>query len=113
MSQDNLSEYQFSSTVKTWKKHPGLVGGLVKAKKGNRIVGHLQWGGIKGSQIRDLNGAVIQAVHVAEPHRRKGVATALWQKANEDVSQHGIDLRHSMNQSAEGTAWSKSLTSPK
>jgi GNAT superfamily N-acetyltransferase len=109
---DNLSEYQFSSTVKTWKKHPNLIAGVVKAKKGNRIVGHLKWTGTTGSQVRDLNGATVSAVHVEEPHRRKGVATELWKKANEDVNQHGISLNHSMNQSSEGKVWSKSLTSP-
>ena len=109
---DHLSEYQFSSTVKTWKKHPGLVVGVVKAKKGNRSVGHLRWTGTKGSQVQDMNGAVVNAVHVAEPHRRKGVATSLWEKANEDVIQHGITLKHSFNQSKEGKSWAESLTSP-
>ena len=109
---DHLSEYQFSSTVKTWKKYPDLVSGVVKAKKGNTVVGQLRWAGTKGSQVQDMNGAVVNRVHVAEPHRRKGVATSLWEKANEDVKQHGINLRHSMNQSSDGKKWAESLTSP-
>jgi GNAT superfamily N-acetyltransferase len=110
---DHLSEYQFSSQVKTSKKSPNSVSGLVKAKKGNRIVGHLAWVGTKNSQVSELNGATVHSIHVQEPHRRKGIATALVKTANKDVNEHGIKLEPSMNRSAEGESLYKSLTSPK
>ena len=106
---DNLSSYQFVSVSKTWKKSPNLVAGITKAKKGNKIVGTLRWGGTKDSMVKDLNGATVHSVHVDEPHRRKGIATKLWQEAQQEVAKHGIELGHSMNQSPEGKAWASSL----
>ena len=108
-AQDNLSSYQFTSISKTWKKSPTLVAGITKAKRGNRIVGAIKWSGNKGMMVEDFNGAVVNYVHVNKDHRRKGVATKLWQEAQKEVAKHGIELTHSMNQSSEGKAWISSL----
>lgn len=43
----------------------------------------------------------VKDVRVGEPHRRKGVATGMWNYAK----QQGFDPRHSDSRTKEGDAW--------
>lgn len=74
----------------------------VAAMNDGAKVGHIDWDGNETGRIN--------MVHVEEEHRRKGVATSLWNEAHAVSSREGlIGPKHDAqkNLSGEGLAWSK------
>lgn len=70
---------------------------------GNRV-GYLTWfGGTPRYDGNNVDGGVIHKVYVSSTHRRKGVATAMLNRAQELHPQS--DIRHSNALSDDGVAW--------
>jgi GNAT superfamily N-acetyltransferase len=117
-AQDNLSSMQFyytppkgkqgvhgilAVTGQTERKAPytGVPSATPEDSKNENIVGRISWHPRTG---------VVQWVQTEKEHRRKGVATALWKKANDLSEKTGIKApQHSAHRWNEGDAWAKSV----
>ncbi|NDH64819.1 MAG: N-acetyltransferase [Microbacteriaceae bacterium] len=98
MSNDVLSDSQFngvvlSHTVKPW----GLS---IAAHAGDEQVGRMEL---------SPTGRV-QDVHVEPSHRRKGIATKMWNYASSMEDETGVAPLHSETRSPEGEAWAQTTS---
>jgi GNAT superfamily N-acetyltransferase len=106
-AQDNLGRqfsYQMSFTPSDMGEHH-----KVTARLGETRVGFMKW---------DPDNGVIKDIQVHPEHRRKGVATAMWNFAQSQVKPQtpGVDYaddvkapQHSTERTPEGDAWAKSV----
>lgn len=66
--------------------------------------------GQMGRLLWDDGSGEISHLHVGEPHRRQGVATALWETAHEEAESRGITPpEHSSSRTEEGDSWARSV----
>lgn len=76
------------------------------------VVGNLDWGDQTedGSEYKDGDSNRIRDVYVDIEHRRKGLATAMFEHAHELSKKHGFIPypEHSPNRTDMGDAWAKS-----
>lgn len=102
---DNLHDVQFKfkkgnprSPIGSESRH------LVTAQKGEEEIGRLEWYSRGNRAISD--------VYVAEPHRRRGIATGMWNYAHEVAKEtRGVQPpRHSADRTDAGDAWAKSVS---
>jgi GNAT superfamily N-acetyltransferase len=71
-------------------------------------IGSLRW--LTADPERDDDSGTITWIEVSSKHRRKGVATALLQAANEYATHYGLARpRHSDSRTRLGDAWATSL----
>ena len=95
------AQFEYTGTQK-WM-FPGGHGGewhTVVAKIGDEEVGDMLW-----------NAERIGGLGVQEEHRRKGIATGLWNKAKE-VAKQNKDIpkpRHSPERTDAGDAWARKV----
>jgi GNAT superfamily N-acetyltransferase len=105
---DNLSKGQFPYTYK-FRTLPDAVNSdpawEVTAHHQGKQVGYLNWA--MAGHVYDMN--------VDPEHRRKGVATGMWNHALAQGGKHDNNLRqpishaeHSAHRTLEGDAWAKS-----
>lgn len=97
-AENNLSSNQFKEYQLIFNKGDNNGSHLIEAYQ-NKIgpVAHLEWGAQTGKVLN---------VQVDPEHQRKGLATAMWDKA------HTVGVNtpvHSLGLSAEGAKWKKSL----
>jgi GNAT superfamily N-acetyltransferase len=97
---NNLSKIQFKHTYNNgvWLGTHTIEAG----KNGN--YGHLTW---------DANTGNIEEIFVPEKHQRKGIATAMWNHAQQLSSETGITPPvHAPARTPEGDSWAKSVGGP-
>jgi GNAT superfamily N-acetyltransferase len=67
----------------------------------NGAVGYIEWSKSNGE---------VDKIYVGEPYRRKGVATYIWQTAEEWANQNGQpEPQHSSRRSKEGDEFARSI----
>jgi GNAT superfamily N-acetyltransferase len=96
----NISPVQFKDYVLKVNPAPvddDMANHAILAEHNGRSVGKLEW---------DSGTGDIQGVEVDPEHRRKGIATAMWNRAQE-VSKGNVG--HSPARSDEGDAWARSV----
>jgi GNAT superfamily N-acetyltransferase len=81
----------------------------VDISRDGKEVGSLTWNALDDTEV-GLKRGMVSAVDVVPEFRRKGIATTLWEIANDASKQFGL-IRpiHSTSQTAEGKAWVASL----
>ena len=106
-AQDNLSGEQFKDY--SFKFTPGqdteseLSLHRVDALHKGKSVGFLDWHPY-------LREGELQHIEVDPAHRRKGLATAMWNFAK--TQEGGDELHHGRERTDEGEAWAKSTKEP-
>lgn len=96
---DNLSK-QFKDYTLKFKPAPeddNMANHKIIAQYKGRRVGRMEW---------DIGTGDIQGINVQPSHRRKGIATAMWNLA-QDIT--GNNVGHSPVRSDEGDVWAKSV----
>lgn len=89
---DNLSGVQFQT-------ESGLHGPVVIASHPEHgEIGYMELGPELSSGIRK-----VQDINVAEPHRRRGIATGMWKHAEES----GLQPSHSSMRTEAGDKWAR------
>jgi ribosomal protein S18 acetylase RimI-like enzyme len=97
---DNLSGTQFKDYTLKFKPAPeddDMANHRIIAQHKGRRVGKMEW---------DTGTGDIQGIEVHPRHQRKGIATAMWNHAQE-VS--GNSVGHSTIRSDEGDKWAQSV----
>lgn len=88
----------------------------IKITESQGILGHLTYYAIDGQgnvlgflelcdQRPGLNGRLIRHIEINPEHRRKGLATKLWDHAKAT----GINPVHAIDKTPEGSAWAKAV----
>lgn len=96
----NLSPKQFKDYVIKFKPAPedaDMENHKIIAQHKGRKVGEMQW---------DIGTGEVQGITVKPTHQRKGLATAMWNHAQE-IS--GNNVVHSAVRSESGDAWAQSV----
>ena len=94
----NLSPTQFKSYDLIFNKGDEKGSHMVEAYVGKTgTIGHLEWGAQTGKVLN---------VQVDPEHQRKGLATAMWNMANNAEVTKPV---HSLGLSTSGALWKKSL----
>ena len=97
-AEDNLSPTQFKGYDLIFNKGDEKGSHMVEAYLGKTgPIGHLEWGAQTGKVLN---------VQVDPEHQRKGLATAMWNIANNAGVTKPV---HSLGLSNEGSQWKKSL----
>ena len=104
---ENLSEYQF-------RYRP--VGGPFKPEQDHEVQAIHKPTGERIGAMSWLDFGPVHDIHVRQEHRRKGVATGMWNhaiKIAESAHGKGVNKRismveHSIFRTPEGDAWAKS-----
>lgn len=97
-AQENLNPRQFRLTHMTVDDDNPMGSHMLMAHRGNQhILGMLSW----------KNG-VVQNVTVQPAWEHQGIATQMWEKANEITP----GLRHSDNRTDPGNDWAKKVGGP-
>jgi GNAT superfamily N-acetyltransferase len=98
-AEDHLARRQFSKHLR-FEMDEGMV---------NAYHPRARWVGLPGwvgQMDFDPDTGVVNGIEVDPEHRRKGVATAMWDYAQKHAS---VKPRHSPSRTPEGDAWAKSL----
>jgi GNAT superfamily N-acetyltransferase len=102
---ENLSANQFKTRFKYTKAENNTSGySRVEAIHKGQVIGNLDWDGNETGRTN--------MIYVDEEHRRKGVATALWNQAHKVAWDKDLTApRHARrsDMSADGLAWSKKV----
>lgn len=94
--------YVYSNVIRKDPSGKKVTGYLINAK-------HAESGDTVGHMLCDHRGK-IQSISVQPAHQRKGVATNMWNHAQELASQGQVPApKHSKDRSDQGDAWARSV----
>lgn len=93
-AEDNLSGDQFARHLRVESDGEGVLNAF------HPTAGHV------GQLDYDPDNGIINVIYTSEEHRRKGVATAMWNHAQQHEK---VKPRHSPSMTEEGHAWARSV----